>query len=248
MTENDFKHSVGSKPSASSGDLNQFFYFGGLKNKVPTTSSNVYVLQDYIERPSHLKIEGWQESGGTRVNAEIDGNTESKGKSRGVQVGPFTSSRSTSEGTITAEMNGRISDNSFSSELKYLRVSESGIFIDSDPVLDFGYEAIDRVLERDDGFTIEAGGTAYTIVGPTRTLSMALGNDGSYKSLESSELKEAIGFMQEQVEEAKTRKESGNNEADDLSDKLKELKELHEDGLLTDEEFESKKEELLDDF
>lgn len=63
-----------------------------------------------------------------------------------------------------------------------------------------------------------------------------------------SSIGEAIKSMGKQVTQSRgngnTAEESGSKPAD----KLRELKELHEEGILTDNEFESKKEELLDDF
>ncbi|UHQ96012.1 SHOCT domain-containing protein [Natrinema halophilum] len=244
--KSDNEYQVSDAPSASRSDLQTLF--DKVRDDVSATSSEVYILQDYIERPSHLKIEGWQESGATKINAGIGGDIESSGKSRGIQVGPYTSARSQSEGSIIAELDGSISDNSFSSEISFLRISRKGIFVDSDPVLNFDYSAIDRVLKRDNGFSIEADGTVYTIVGPRQTSNMLFGKDGLFSSLDSPALEEAIAFIQEQVSQSRENKEPVEESDNKPADKLRELKNLHEEGVLTDDEFKSKKRELLDDF
>jgi hypothetical protein len=243
---NDDQFLIGNSLSVSRTQLEKVF--SEIQEKISESLPETYILQDYIERPSHLKIEGWQESGGTNINAGVGGELSNTGSSRGIQIGPYSRSKSKSKGTITAELDGNIADNSFSSEIDFIQVSEKGLYIDSDPVLDIDYEAIDRVLKRDKGFTIEADGTAYTIVGPRQLTSMLLGKDGSFSALDSPNLEEAIVFIQEQVSQSRDNKEPVEESDNKSADKLRELKELHDEGILTDDEFESKKEDLLDDF
>lgn len=244
--ESDDEYRVKNNVSTSSAELEELFR--KIKDKVPTMSSESYILQDYIERSSHLKVEGWRESGDKRISAGIDGDINTKGKSKGIQVGPFTSSRSKSEGAIVAELDGNIADDSFSSEIAFLQISENGIFIDSDPTLNLNYGAINRVLKRDEGFTIETDGTTYTIVGPRQTASMLLGKSGTFSALNSPDLEEGIAYIQKKIDQTENSDKNRDNEERSLSSKIKELKSLHEEGILTDKEFQSKKEELLDDF
>lgn len=209
--------------------------FNEIQEKSPKTTPEIYILQTHINKTCKLKVEGWQESGGSSVNARIQGETSSTGSSRGVQVGPYTGSKSKSEGTVTAKLSGSISDKSFSSDVDFIHISEQGVYVDSDPVLDFDYDVVDMVLERDNGFTIEAGSTAYTITEGGSTFGPA-------------NLEEAIAFMQKQVRQSRDNGDTAEESGSKPADKLRELKEFHEEGILTDSEFESKKEDLLDDF
>jgi hypothetical protein len=128
----------------------------------------------------------------------------------------------------------------------------SGIFVDSDPVLDFDYGEVDRILRREYGFTMEVGETAYTVVGPQQLASMLLGKDGSFSELDSPATEDAIRFVQQQIQKKSSQgdqaEDSSEESGESVSDKLRELKELKDDGILTEEEFETKKEELLNDF
>lgn len=71
---------------------------------------------------------------------------------------------------------------------------------------------------------------------------------------DTNQAEEAISYIRQKVEgpqEVVTQSELDSQQSDEEaqpSNKLRELKSLHEDGILTDEEFESKKEELLDNF
>lgn len=244
--DTDYEFEITNLPSASKSDLRSLRI--QISNNLENQPQDAYTLQDYIERPSHLKVEGWEDSGVTNINAGIDGSTESKGKSSGVQIGPYTSSKSKSEGSITAKIDGSIADSSFSSEIRFLHISESGIFVDSDPVLDFGYEEIDRILPRDSGFTIEVDETAYTVVGPQQLVDMQLGKSGSFSQLDSPDLEDAIRYMQEQASQTHNKNASAEESDSTSANKLRELKKLHDEGILTDDEFESKKEQLLDEF
>uniref|UniRef100_A0A7D5KN19 SHOCT domain-containing protein n=2 Tax=Natrinema halophilum TaxID=1699371 RepID=A0A7D5KN19_9EURY len=77
---------------------------------------------------------------------------------------------------------------------------------------------------------------------------MLFGKDGLFSSLDSPALEEAIAFIQEQVSQSRENKEPVEESDNKPADKLRELKNLHEEGVLTDDEFKSKKRELLDDF
>jgi len=216
-------------------------FFGEIESKNPYDGTEKYVLHDKIELPSCLKVEGWKESGATTVEAGIEGETESKSDSSGYQIGPYTSSKSNSEGTITAQLDGSISDNSFTSKIKFIQVTEDGLFIDSDPTLDFNFGSINRIMKRSKGFTIDAEGTKYSIFG-------YLGRNSSPNSLDSPVLDEAIEYMQKRIEETSGTTTDNSRSEHSASNRLRELKSLHEDGILTDEEFKNKKEELLQDF
>jgi hypothetical protein len=235
-TPSTFRDELDKLPSTFRDELEATF--NAIDRKVTTEHPEKYVLQDAIELPGCLKIEGWNESGATKIEAGITGDVESEGTSSGFQVGPYTSSKSKSEGTVTAELDGSIADDLFTAKIKFVQVTQDGVFIDSDPVLDFDYSAIDRVMKRDMGFTIKAEGTTYSVLG-------YLGRQSSPSPLDSPDLEEAIAYMQKRVEEEN--KKASQNDTE-LPEKLRELKSLHEDGVITDEEFKNKKDEILDDF
>lgn len=61
-----------------------------------------------------------------------------------------------------------------------------------------------------------------------------------------TELRDAMKFIREKVEEANRPQQVPADNDPDPTEQLKNLKELHDDGVLTDEEFEEKKRSLLD--
>jgi hypothetical protein len=77
---------------------------------------------------------------------------------------------------------------------------------------------------------------------------LALGRRGDYTNIVSEHTGQALTFAQQKIEEYSKQNAGSENQGNDTTDKLRELRDLHEEGVLTDEEFELKKEELLDDF
>lgn len=63
---------------------------------------------------------------------------------------------------------------------------------------------------------------------------------------DKDELRDAMRFIRERVEEANQPQQVQAESEPDPTEQLQNLKELHEDGVLTDEEFEAKKQSLLD--
>lgn len=60
------------------------------------------------------------------------------------------------------------------------------------------------------------------------------------------ELREAMRFIREKIEEANRPQQVHTESEPDPTEQLQNLKELHDDGVLTDEEFEQKKQSILD--
>lgn len=60
------------------------------------------------------------------------------------------------------------------------------------------------------------------------------------------ELREAMRFVREKIEEANRPQQVQAESSPDPTEQLKNLKELHQEGVLTDEEYKSKKQSLLD--
>jgi hypothetical protein len=81
---NDDEFNISNSPSASQTQMETIF--SKIQEHTSANTSKTHILQDYIERPSHLKIEGWQESGVTNINAGIGGEVSNTGTSRGVQI------------------------------------------------------------------------------------------------------------------------------------------------------------------
>lgn len=65
-----------------------------------------------------------------------------------------------------------------------------------------------------------------------------------FNSIDKSEIHDFADFIRDQASEAKTQDSSGSSL--DPTEQLKNIRELHEQGALTDEEFEEKKQDLLD--
>jgi hypothetical protein len=62
------------------------------------------------------------------------------------------------------------------------------------------------------------------------------------------ELRDAMGFIRKKIEDANRPQQIQAESAPDPTQQLKNIKELHDQGVLTDEEFEQKKQSLLDKF
>lgn len=207
---------------------------GFVDSRVTDTSnkSPVYVLNEWIEDNAELKIQGWQQ-GSSELSGVINGTTNSSGKSKGIEIGPFTRAKTKSNSTIDADLQGEISDNTFSSDIINFQVFENGVHVVSDPILDFSYKNIDKVVKRNSGMIIESGQTSYSISGLPRP-----------------NFDEIIDFLQRKVDSSSTQSDSNNQNSDDdknETEKIREVKQLYEDGIITEEEFESKKQGLLDD-
>lgn len=180
-----------------------------------------------------LKVEGWTE-GNSLIQASVDADSKTRGKSRGAEAGPFTRSRISSKSSIKGEVSGEISDNKYSSDIICLRVYEESILVDSDIKIDLHYSEIDNIYEQEDGVIIEVGSTTFRI------------DDVSA----SDQIGQAVSFIKEQIgalTEQETNPDDEGTPADSAG-KLRQLKQLYEDDVLTDSEFQSKKEELLNDF
>jgi hypothetical protein len=65
--------------------------------------------------------------------------------------------------------------------------------------------------------------------------------------LDQSETKEAMGYIREQVRAAQQPSQTTVESEPDPTEQLKNLKELHDEGVLSEEEFESKKKKLIDE-
>lgn len=96
------------------------------------------------------------------------------------------------------------------------------------------YESIDGVhFEKgmiNKELQIRAGGATYEI-----------------HVLDQSETKEAMEYIREQMKSSRQSNQTGSSESTaDPTEQLKNLKELHDEGVISDEEFESKKEDLMD--
>jgi len=202
-----------------------------IKDKLLIDDSGRFILIDLIERPGQLKIEGWKNSNSQSIDAEIEGDYNESGASKGIHVGAFSASRSVSEGELNAELKGNISNDSYVSEVDYVEISNNGILVLSDPVLEFEHYQIDQVMKRKDGFSLDVNGTVYSIT--------------SWDLQDSSILNDAINQMQENI---KSRKQDDNvrQDNDEITNRLRNLKSLYDDGILSDTEYDSKKAKLLE--
>lgn len=200
----------------------------------------IHILNDWAEKNAELRVEEWQE--GQSVSGSLTGTATTSGtvsgQSRGYQVGPLTRSKTKanleSESTIDASLSANISDSTFTSEIETIQLYEDGLYIISTIVIDLTYDEIDRLMEHKSGFVLQIDETTYTI-----------------NEIPRENIREELDFLKKKIENNDADSDSnseGQNSTQGISDKIRELKELHEDGILTDEEFQSKKEDLLDDF
>jgi hypothetical protein len=205
-----------------------------IKSKLSINDSDRLIVNDLIETPGHLKIEGWKNTNSQTINAVIEGDFNESGRSKGIQVGAFSASRSVSDGELNAGLEGNISNNSFVSEIKYIEMSSDKILILSDPMLELEYYQIDQIMRRKDGFSLDVNGTVYSVTSINT------------KTITSSEMRSAINNIQEHI---KSRKQDDNvrQNNDDITSRLRNLKSLYDDGILSDTEYDSKKAKLLEE-
>ena len=198
------------------------------------------VVSPFHEDDIVIKVEGWTD-GSAEMNADVEAKSQSKGKSKGLELGPFTRSKTKSESSIEGNITGEIADNTFevlvmafklyNDRLSIYTVRQGeGLLSTNEGKLDISYSDLDKIYKMGENVVIEFGSTTFRVKGIPNTAQVEKGLNF---------VKEKMDFAEESPTESK---EGG------TGDKLRELKELHEDGILTDEEFHSKKEELLDDF
>jgi len=155
-------------------------------------------------------------------------NLVTKGKKLEIVQGEQTESQYAGKGVYTAITDKRV-------------IIIIGQRLTGDDVRTIAYDSIDGVdIDNNlvvDYLRIHSGGRTFKI-----------------NVYDTNEAQEAIDYIrkklegpQEVVKQGELDSQQSNQEAHP-SNKLRELKSLHEDSILTDEEFESKKEELLDDF
>lgn len=214
-----------------------------INQKSANLEEDLEVLLDWIEKPGELRIEGL-EKGSSTTRGTISGSTESKGVSRGIQVGPFTREKSKSQGSIDAKIESSTSDNTFSSDIDFLQIDKDGIYAESDPIINVRYLDIDRVAKRKNGIYAEIGQQTYSMNG--------YGHFGT-SPLKEHNLSKAFAIIENKVNASNKLEESSkemdkNNSEQTPTEKIKELKKLYDDGIISEEEFESKKKELLDKF
>jgi hypothetical protein len=226
-----------------------------LKNKIDETGSHLlpyeYSLSNPLamERPT-LKVEGWTD-GSSSVDAEISASGSSKGKSRGVELGPFSRSKTSSSSSIEGDLSGSISDNSYTTDVLSFKLYDEYLVIDSELNLKLSYSDIDNIFKKDgEGIVMRRKKIGGEFVGDETLVKLGDGiviQTGSGTFIiedlpEDASIDEAIDFVRSNI--SNTSEENNNNTN---ADKLRELKELYDEDVLSKEEFESKKKEILDD-
>lgn len=242
----DETYTITDTPSVPESELKELYHTIGenVSESAPTT----YVLQEYIEVPANLVVEHWNESGVTTVNRGTH-LSASDAPSNGT-LGPYETPTLDSNSTVAAAVRDGTGASSFVSEIDFLQVSDRGIFVDADPVLQFDYGAIHRIQDDEKGFTVEAGETTYKIRGPELFagtgdfLGLDWGADPTRRDRQTRTLAEAIAFAEQRVSESVESGDASTNRG--VSESLEQLRELNEQGVLTDEEFEAKRAELHD--
>lgn len=203
-----------------------------------------FELVDSDDEEGTLRIEGWTK-GSSDISADVNASSKSKGKSFGVQGGPFFASKTASKSSITGDISGEISDNTYTAEIEKLKIYKQNLTLESGVELDIHLSEIESVFKQQNGLIIEVAGTTFRM--------------GDLPS--DAKVSEAVSYVKnqmtssEEVTESPSSSEEDTNEDEDTdsadvdtAEKIRELKDLHEDDILTDEEFETKKEELLEEF
>jgi hypothetical protein len=199
------------------------------------------VLIDWIEKPGELRIEGLNE-GSSTTTGRISGETDIAGGSRGIQIGPFTREKSRSQGSIQADIKSNTSDNTFTSDIDFLQIDRNGIYVKSDPVIDIEYSEIERVSKRNNGVFAEIGQQTYSINGYGHFMTSPLKRDN---------LDAAFGQIESKIRDKEDTVESTVDSQLNIqtpAEKIEDLNQLYQNDIISKEEFESKKSDLLDEF
>lgn len=200
-------------------------------------NDNKYTIVDkYKSETGLLKIEEWTD-GNSKLDGSISMEGSSKGKSRGLIIGPFTGSKTKSSMSAKGDIDASISNNKFTAEIQTLMIRNDNLKLDSDVIeFDMAISEIDRAYETNAGFIVESNGTTFRL--------------GDLP--EGSRISPVVRYIEnnrsDQPSDSESKSESSENSDKELTNKLEELQGLHEKGVLSDDEFESKKEELLEDF
>jgi len=202
-------------------------------NKNSTDHENeLTVVSDWIMKPPKLRIEG-VDKGSSITGGTISGNTQSTGSSKGIQVGPFTKGKSTSQGSFEGKINTTTSDNTFTSEIKLFIVGKNGIYIKSDPNINVNYSEINRIARADDGIFIEIGQQTYSV-------------EPTYNNVSFNDLNGSFSTVRSKIKSSSNAEENFTSESKP-TEQINELKKLYDKGAITEEEFNNKKKELLDE-
>jgi hypothetical protein len=227
------------KPDTSGGEFEALIR--NVNSKSGYLDDELKVLIDWIEKPGELRIEGLTK-GSSTTTGKITGDTDIDGASRGIQIGPFTREKSKSQGSIQADIRSNTSDNTFTSDVDFLQIDRNGIYVKSDPVIDIEYSEIERVSKRNNGIFVEIGQQTYSINGYGHFMTSPLKRDN---------LDAAFGQIESKIgdkEDTVANTVDGQVNEQTPAEKIEDLNQLYQNNIISKEEFESKKTDLLDEF
>ena len=193
-----------------------------------------YILVYGISSTATLKIDGWTE-GSSKISADLMGQAETKGKSLGVGIGVISRGYSSENSSISGGISGEISNNTYSSEIHFFKIYDDKVVIDADLQIRLDYSEISNVMANSSDMVIETPSIVYRVSGISskRPVTEA-----------ASYIKSKIADMTNDNENL----QENNNTAKRPSQRLIELKNLYDEGIIDEHEFEEKKGEILEDF
>lgn len=198
-----------------------------------------------IDKPE-IKIEGWTD-GSSNISADVDASASSKGESKGIELGPFTRSKTSSNSSIEGEISGAISDNTFTDRVNSFKLYDENLIIDSEVKFDLDYSDIENIFKDNSGGMTKEGGTLVEkgdgVVIETGSVTLKITNLPKGAPIDN-----AVKFVHSKLNNKREENVNDDDSTTEKSaDKLREVKQLYEDDIITEEEFESKKQDLLDD-
>lgn len=192
--------------------------------------SEWYVPNEWAEYSAKLKIQEWDDRT-VSTGPDLEGKLKSKGKSKGFQIGPFSRGKTKSEADIQLSDKSMpdIDQGAYTASIDAFIVYGNGIVVESDPRIDILYSDIEQVMLNSDGLSIRSDQLTYTISGIDRS-------EDYLKNL----VDEIKGGINDEPDNERTQSETP-------TEKIREIKSLYDDGILSEKEFNEKKNELLDD-
>ena len=198
------------------------------KNNV--TNKEKFVFTEWIEKNTNLEIKEW-DNNAVSTKPKLKGSIETKGKSKATQIGPFIRGKSKSESEIQLEDTSVNYDRGgHKSRVNGFIIYDDGVLADTDPYIRVAYNEIEGVMKTNAGLALIINHLTYKF---------------SFSYRDQDVIEEAVDFIKGKIQDAQSGQQDDSTDSWNLAEKIRQIKELEEEGIITEEEFELKKKQLM---